>query len=327
VILRVFKGTVAPGQRDRVIAHLRDEIYPSAARVSGLRSFQAGFRELDAGDVEFAIVTTWDAFDQVVLALGPDQSRPRWMDAVEDAYRSGGAEHYELVGEQVDGLFPLEDAVLRIFQGTLRPRAGETFFDVARRRQTGLLDAGVIAASHMGRRVVGPSDEVVHVVLWHDRTAWAEEGAWAEFFSTSRVDAYDAVTRTAPRTGSEPALLLADDERRYLFATTAAAELIGRPVGRILGERIDDLVPPDLRASIGELWDAFLVQGAQSGPFRLEGRDGQAREFHFAARANTPWPGCHTSLIVGPGSAVGAEDIDVALADAGIVARYPVMVG
>jgi PAS domain-containing protein len=334
VILRVFRGAIAPGHVERIHAHLRDDIYPASARVHGLRSFQSGMRTLPDGSIEFAIISTWDTFDRLVEALGRDLERPRWMGAVGDAYRPTAAEHYELVGEDITGVFPLDGSLVRVFQGALKPQTGEQFFDIARQRQADLIDSGVILASHIGRRLVDRVEEAIYVVLWRDADALARLGGdldlpaaeheWDEFFDSWRLAGYDALTRTSPRDGPEPALLLADDDRRYVFVTGAAGELIGRPVGRILGKRVDDLTSPDLRARVGELWDAFMRSGELTGPFEIEGRDGTIRRLGYAARANTPWPGCHASLLVPGAVAPLLEDVDAALGNVGFVARYQV---
>jgi PAS domain-containing protein len=335
VILRVFRGAVAAGHRDRVLAHLRDHIYPTATRIAGLRSFQAGLRTAADGPSDFSIITTWDDFERLVEALGGDLDRPRWLAAVEDVYEPRGAQHYELVGEQLTGVFPLEGAVLRVLEGRLTPHASETFFDFARRRQGELLDDGMIVASHIGRRIVGTAEEAIYVVLWRDVDAIqvlggdsarpAAEGEWSAFFETWNLHSYDALTQLPPRLGAAPALLLADDDRRYLFATKAAAELLGRPIGRILGRRIEDVTSPGLQGDVETMWQSFIERGTLTGQYELADRHGSTRNVGFAARAHTPWPGCHTSLLVPDGVTVGPDDIAGALSEAGIVARYPVV--
>jgi PAS domain-containing protein len=333
VILRVFRGAFAPEHRDRVLAHIRDVVYPSTAALEGLRSFQAGLASGDDERVEFAVISTWDNFEWLARAIGPDLERPAWLRGIEDLYRPRGAEHLELVGEQVKGVFPLEGAILRVFRGRLTAQAAETFFDFARRRQTELIDQGLILASHIGRRFVGATEEAVYVVLWRDAEAIAELGGlpgepaareeWAGFFETWELGGYDALTRIAPRGGSEPALLLTDNDRRYVFATAAAGRLIGRSVGRILGERVEMFTSPGRLDRIDGLWASFLTDGSLEGEHELMGRDGSVQSVRFAARANTPWPGCHTSVLVPAGAELGPDAIDDALSEIGIMARYP----
>jgi PAS domain-containing protein len=335
VILRVFRGAIAPDQRDRMLAHVRDVLYPAATAIDGLGSFQAGLRTEDDGSLELAVITTWSGFQEIVDALGSDPNRPRWMADVEDAYVPRGADHYELVGQEIKGVFPMEGVILRVFQGRLSRNAGETFFDFARRRQSELIDQGLILASHIGRRIIGNVEEAIYVVLWRDADAIAEMGGdrerpagqveWDAYFDTWQLDRYDALTRIAPRGGADRALLLADDDRRYLFVTPAAARLIDRPVARILGQRIDDLTAGDWTGpAVDAMWDRFLAEGSQVGEIALSGRDGAAHRVAFAARANVPWPGCHASLLVSQSEPPGLEAVDEALSDVGIIARYPV---
>lgn len=70
-------------------------------------------------------------------------------------------------------------------------------------------------------------------------------------------------------TYSQDALLLADDDRRYVFASPAAARLFGRPAARIVGQRIEDVTAPMIRDGVDELWQAFVEAGAQSSDFAL----------------------------------------------------------
>lgn len=337
MILRVFRGAVASGKRDRVLTHLRDSVYPSLARIDGLRSFQAGLRTRADGGLQFAVVTTWEDFERLAGSIGPDLDRPRPLDGIADAYEPQGADHFELVGEQIQGVFPLEGGILRVFHGRLTGAGTESFFDFARRRQTELLDEGMIVASHIGRRIVGTAEEAIYVVLWRDADAIRQLGGdvdrpaapteWASYFEHWDLEAYDALTRVRPRAGSGPALLLADDERRYLFATGPAAQLVGRPVGRIVGRRIEDVTGPADVDHVERLWQEFVAAGTLEGAIELSRGDGTPTRVRFAARANTPWPGCHTSLLVPEGEEVGLDAIDEALSEAGIMVRYPVASG
>ena len=337
MILRVFRGAIAPDQRARILAHVRDALYPAATGMAGLGSFQTGLRTADDGSLELAVITTWADFTDIVEALGPDLDRPSWMSAVADAYEPRGAQHYELVGQQIRGVFPTEGAIVRVFEGRLARNAGETFFDFARRRQEDLIDQGLILASHIGRRIIGTVEEAIYVVLWRDAEAIASmggdderpaaQGEWASYFDSWHLDRYDALTRVSPRSGSARALLLADDDRRYVFATPEAARLIDRPVGRILGRRIDEIANGGIAGTAVEgMWAEFLATGTQAGEIELTGRDGEVHRVGFVARANSPWPGCHVSLLVPAGESPPPETIDEALADVGIIARYPVAV-
>ena len=60
-----------------------------------------------------------------------------------------------------------------------------------------------------------------------------------------------------------------------------------------------------------------------AGPYVLERPDGSEVAVRFASKANAPWPGSHASLLVPAETEDPAElDVDRALVDAGLVARY-----
>jgi PAS domain S-box-containing protein len=134
------------------------------------------------------------------------------------------------------------------------------------------------------------------------------------------IEHFDAVTVTRDRPDA-PALLLADDERRFVYATPAAAQLMGRSLSRLLTMRVEDLAAPDVRDAVPEMWSRFLTSGSMEGAFNLARPDGSEFKVTFSARAGVPWPGCHTSVMT-PDAPAAAPDIDEALAAAGVVARY-----
>jgi PAS domain-containing protein len=118
-----------------------------------------------------------------------------------------------------------------------------------------------------------------------------------------------------------PAILLADDDRRYVHATPAAAALSGRSLARLLTMRVEDVARASERDDVPGAWSQFLREGSMRGPYTLERPDGSEVEVLFAAKANAPWPGSHASLLVPTGDDTDL-DVDQALADAGLVARY-----
>jgi hypothetical protein len=67
------------------------------------------------------------------------------------------------------------------------------------------------------------------------------------------------------------------------------------------------------------MWESFLRDGSTSGPFEVTSSDGTTVVLRYEARANTPWPGVHASVL---GDASSHVDFDDALSAAGIVARY-----
>ena len=65
---------------------------------------------------------------------------------------------------------------------------------------------------------------------------------------------------------------------------------------------------------------SIRLRGLDEGPYVLERPDGS--EVTVRTRpANAPWPGSHASLLV-PDDETDDLDVDRALVDAGLVARY-----
>lgn len=94
-------------------------------------------------------------------------------------------------------------------------------------------------------------------------------------------------------------MVIADDARRYIAVNAAACLLLRLPEQDILGMRIDDLTPPENRAQIGTLWDAFVKDGTQQGTFELLMPDGQRLEVEYSATADIA-PGQHLSILMFP---------------------------
>jgi PAS domain S-box-containing protein len=328
MILRIYHARTAAADRGLLFAHLRDVVYPANVSTPGMRTFQAGLRAVDSVHLEFVLVSTWVDYDAMLAGIGPDLLRPRWFDAISHRLEPLRADHYELVGEELRGIVPFAGGAVRVFTGRLAP-GGEAFFEVARRAQSEQLDVGDIIASHIGRRLDELGEEAAYVDVWRDGDAPAlfggspsepgDRAEWEGYFSSHTFEVFDAVARVPSRRGSEHALLLADDDRRYVFASQAAARLLGQPAARILGRRIEDVTAPSKREGVDELWRSFVATGSQSSDFALTRADGSVVEVHYEARANTPWPGVHASVLAAPSEAF---DFDDALAASGILARY-----
>ena len=92
------------------------------------------------------------------------------------------------------------------------------------------------------------------------------------------------------------AMLLADDERRYIDANSAACSLLGLPYEKLVTRRLDDFAPEEARPSLDAVWRYFLESGYQSGEFELVVADGSRRKVEFRATARV-LPGCHLSVL------------------------------
>jgi PAS domain S-box-containing protein len=94
--------------------------------------------------------------------------------------------------------------------------------------------------------------------------------------------------------GAPSAILIADDEGRYVDANPAASELLGIPREEILRRSIADVSPPDF--DFRGAWKEFLRTGHGRGEFELHLPGGGIRTVEYAARANIS-PGRHLSIM------------------------------
>ncbi|MEJ7785600.1 MAG: LuxR C-terminal-related transcriptional regulator [Solirubrobacteraceae bacterium] len=100
---------------------------------------------------------------------------------------------------------------------------------------------------------------------------------------------------------SRTAMLLVDDERRYVAINEAACRLLGVEAADLIGMTIDDLTPPEDRAQIPGLWRAFLSEGVLEGPYELVlPSDGRRLLVNLSATANVE-TSMHLSLMVPAG--------------------------
>jgi hypothetical protein len=230
MILRVLRGRVIEGQEAELERFVRDEAIAHALAIPGLLSFQPAVRQSGAG-TELVIVTTWAGFDDIV-ALGRDLDLPLAMPGAAPMIADGRAEHYELVLGEARAM-PLRSAKLRLTRIPIRPNVESAYYETVRRWADRLLDETGLVAFTLGRRVVGRQDDIVAVQIWQDEAAlraaagddvgepmggpelssyWAAEPA---------IEHFDALTAVNARPDA-PAILLADDRRRYVHATPAA---------------------------------------------------------------------------------------------------------
>jgi len=90
------------------------------------------------------------------------------------------------------------------------------------------------------------------------------------------------------------AMLIADDERRYVDVNAAACELFGVAAEELRGRRIDDF--SDAQFDVEAAWRAFLEGGELAGEFPLRRPDGTVRVVEFRARAHIA-PHRHLSIL------------------------------
>jgi PAS domain S-box-containing protein len=103
------------------------------------------------------------------------------------------------------------------------------------------------------------------------------------------IDFYAALFDGLPQ-----AILIADDNRRYVAGNAAACAMLRIEPGQLQQCRIEDFAAPELRDQIDQAWTGFLAAGTQSGEYKLVRRDGTDCVVEFSARANFV-PGYHLS--------------------------------
>ena len=92
------------------------------------------------------------------------------------------------------------------------------------------------------------------------------------------------------------AALAADDAANYVDANSPAEELTGYTAAEIRGLRLADITPLPSTVDAEELWQDFIVQGAQRGEFELRPRTGAPIRVRYWAYASVA-PGIHVSLL------------------------------
>ena len=331
MILRVLRARVIDGETPRLLQFVRDEAVAHALTIPGLLSLQPAVRETRAG-VELVIVTTWAGFADLAAA-GGSLDNPLALPGATAMLADGHAEHYELVIGEARAM-PLRQGKLRLIRIPIKPNAEAAYYEAVRGWAERLLDETGLIAFTLGRRIVGRQDDIVAAMLWQDEAALRDVAGddlhrpmggpqLSQFWAAEpSIEHFDALTAVDPLPDA-PALFLADDRRRYVHATPAAARLSGRPLARLLTMRVDDITRDSERPALSGAWDRFVAEGSAEGPYLLARPDGSEVPVRYAAKANAPWPGAHASIVV---PADDAEDLDVdrALVEAGFVARYAV---
>jgi two-component system cell cycle sensor histidine kinase/response regulator CckA len=94
--------------------------------------------------------------------------------------------------------------------------------------------------------------------------------------------------------GALDAMVIVDDEGRYVEANAAACGLYGLGHSALLGHWIGDYVVPGL--DVAAMWAAFRREGRAKGELRIVRPDGRIRELEFAASADF-LPGSHLAVL------------------------------
>jgi PAS domain S-box-containing protein len=92
------------------------------------------------------------------------------------------------------------------------------------------------------------------------------------------------------------AILILDDERRYIDANPAACTMFALGHAELTGRRLDEFVLPELVPVLEERWALFLGRGAGKGEMRIVDASGARRDVELTSRANF-LPGRHLSIL------------------------------
>jgi PAS domain S-box-containing protein len=114
--------------------------------------------------------------------------------------------------------------------------------------------------------------------------------------ATQGEAAVDASLSHALFESAPDAILLADDQARYVDANPAACELTGYSREELLRLHVWDVAPTQQPRATQRAWRTFLRRGSADGEFVLRRKDGTTVEAEFRAVANVV-PGVHASFL------------------------------
>jgi PAS domain S-box-containing protein len=103
------------------------------------------------------------------------------------------------------------------------------------------------------------------------------------------------------------AILLADDQARFVDANPAACKLLGYSREELLRRTVFDITPPPQAQPGPALWREFMEQGEQAGEYSILRKDGTPVVVEYRAVANI-LPGLHLSVLRDVGERRRAED-------------------
>jgi PAS domain-containing protein len=276
--------------------------------------------------VGFLALSTWTSIEAVAAATQgpPDQALPsqpagRTLERV-------GIDLFEVPEGPPLPLGVDRGGALGIVWAKVAPHAEAAAHEMIRAVGPEVGAAGV-AGIHVGRRVVDDQTELLVVASWRDRLALHEfaqhrargtlDPAFLELMTEWRFETYDCVVPGAlsvPPAG--PAILLADDQARYIDASPGIETLLGVPAELVLRRTLADLTPPAERAAAAQRWAEFLARGEATGTFDVLRPDGAIQPVAFRAVANCPRPGIHASVLARPDDSPDPRTVAEIVADA-----------
>ena len=94
----------------------------------------------------------------------------------------------------------------------------------------------------------------------------------------------------------DAAVLIADDDARYVAANTLAVILTGYSMVELLTMSVPDLTPVPNTSEFRSLWRDFIGAGEQRGNYQLRRKDGSVIAVRYAAWAAIA-PGRHVTVL------------------------------
>ncbi len=232
-------------------------------------------------------------------------------------------EHFELA-EEAGGNDAARSVTttgaIGLVRAVFQPGTEGQGLDMVRRQQHQLLATGDVGSLLIGRRVRGPTLEIVAVALWPDRDRMRTfllerpEGPgldprFVDLATDLRFETFDVLDLAAPVvTYGEPAALVLDADRVVVDASPAIERRLGRPAELLLGRRLDDMVTDDERAGLPGRWAALLRNGTDDAVVAMRRPDDTVQRLRHRAIANVPAPGLQAVLVTSPDA---PEDADV----------------
>jgi PAS domain S-box-containing protein len=92
------------------------------------------------------------------------------------------------------------------------------------------------------------------------------------------------------------AILIANDDARYIEANPAACILLEYSRSELLALGVGDITPPAHREAFKQAWPSFMAQGTMSGEYSVQTKSGTLVQVEFRAVANV-LPGEHLSIL------------------------------
>jgi len=325
MILRLVRSTIRAGSVPELFRQLREYGLPERPEFRGRLTFAYGFRHVRE-QTEFIAISTWRDLDSLATADGgtiggviPGVDDGELLDDL-------SVDHYELVDNGLEAVVAIDGPVIGLVTGQIRPNEESTVHDMVRRVTSEVTAAGV-AVLHIGRRVVRGRTDLVVLAVWRDRASlhrFAQQRdrptidpEFAARLTDLHFTTYDCLSPErliVPPDG--PAILLADDDRRYVDASPGFEAVLGVPGELVLRRTVDDLTAPSMRPLVPGTWARFIEVGSMGGTFDLQRPDGVTIPVTFRAAANVPVPGIQASVFDIPGQPRDERSVDEIVAEA-----------